>query len=240
MLNNQKGFALTVTLALLPVILAGFFIAGATIGFIQQDLGLKHACRSGGIAGQKQVSAILTRLLDLNPKARSLKNKYDSLQRQLALTPDPRHKAALMIRIGMVQAQRMALDLQQKTLLAQGHSELRLAHLKTQKNIARTFQTLSSSFLEIRHSRLFGKAPRLAVRPDFSDIAPTYSPVPAFSVAQALAHEWQYQVSLAKPYSYFLPGRFQFQKACAVTLKKEGQKWIPQITKAKFSLKSVW
>lgn len=240
MIKNQKGFALVITLSLLPALLAGFFLSWAAIAFIRQDLGIKYSCRAEGIAGQKKVAPLLEKLLALNSKAKKLKLKLNLAEAALAIAPDPASRTAAKAKVESIKLERQVLDMQQKGIILNSNALLSVAHTKTRLAIRGRVTKLSNTFLSLGHSSVNGRAPTLAVRPDYADTAPTYSPAPDFSTTQALAHEWHYSAQLAAPYSYFLPGNFEFRKACAVTLISEGKKWIPQITKARFSLKSVW
>lgn len=243
MIRNQKGFALVMTLALLPALIAGFFLAWAAIGYIQQDLALKFACRDQGISGQKNVSPLLEKLLKLNPEATKLKTKQTQLIQRIASATAAQQWIVVGIlskKLSQVEAQRLQLDIKQRGLIQESNRELVTAHNRGRSQIQSNLQDISSAFIRLKLKNIRGRSPQLAVRPDYPDVAPTYSTVFDFSTQQALAHEWHYSASVGRPFSYFLPGEFDFKKACAVSLKKELTKWSPQITKGNYSWKSVW
>lgn len=243
MIHNQKGFALVMTMALLPALIAGFFLAWAAIGFIQQDLALKHACREKGLSGQKNAGALLEKLLKLNPEAENLKRKQTRLKTQIAAAVATKNlplAASLRADLALVEALRLQLDIKQRGLIQESNRELATAHNRGRAQIEHNLHATSSVFLRLKLKSIRGRAPQLAVDPDYPDIAPTYSTVFDFSTQQALAHEWHYSAAVSTPFSYFLPGEFDFKKACAVSLKKELLKWSPQIIKGNFSWKSVW
>lgn len=242
MIQNQKGFALVMTMALLPLMIAGFFLVWGAIGFFQQDLAIKHACRQEGITGQNKTGPLLQKLLATNPEAKKLKIQLEEVDREIAFarTSNQAALAGLMIKRSVIQLKRVALDLKQKRLIQESNRELSRAHHRGRAEIRGRLQDTSSFFIAIQLKNLKGKPPRLAVRPDYSDIAPTYSPVPDFSHQQALAHEWHYTASVGAPFSNFLPGKFEFKKACAVTLQEDLSKWLPQIIKDNYSWRSVW
>ncbi|KYG66122.1 hypothetical protein AZI86_03395 [Bdellovibrio bacteriovorus] len=243
MIRNQKGFALVMTMALLPALIAGFFLAWAAVGFIQQDLALKHACRDQGITGQKNAGVLLERLLKLNPEAENLKRKQARLKVQIAAALAKGNfplAASLRSQLFLVDASRLQLDIKQRGLIHESNRALFTAHNRGRAQIQKNLQATSSVFLQLKLKNIRGSAPQLAVRPDYPDIAPTYSTVSNFSTQQALAHEWHYSAAVGTPFSYFLPGEFEFKKACAVSLKKELVKWSPQIIRGNFSWKSVW
>lgn len=242
MIRNEKGFALAMTMALLPFLIAGFFLAWASVGFVQQDLALKYACRSEGIAGQKKVAPNLAKLLKLNPDAKRLKEELVEIDREIefAIVHNQAALPGLSARRLVVEGKRLTLDIKQTKLIQESNRSLKSAHSLGRSEIQSNASSTSTSFINLKMGSISGKAPKLAVRPDYPDIAPTYSPTFDFANEQALAHEWQYTATIARPFSLFLPGQFNFKKACAVTLKKELTQWTPQIIKARFSLKSVW
>lgn len=243
MIRNQKGFALVMTLALLPVLIAGMLLAWAAVGFFQQDLALKHACRKQGLEGQRKVAPLLKKLLQLNPEARTLKERRDELRLKIAAATASGqvHMVELWkIELDIVEFRRLQLSLRQKNIITESNRLLQAAHNIGRRKIEDHAKETSNLFINLRLTQLNGHAPRLAVRPDYPDIAPTFSTVLDFSNQQALAHEWHYSATVGAPFSHFLPGKFEFHKACAVSLRKDLNAWSPQITKARYSWKSVW
>lgn len=242
-IRNQKGFALAICLALLPCLIAGMLLAFSLFGLVQNDLALKYQCRSEGLIGQKQVQPLLTGLLALNPLAEILKAAYLETVAELAAATaaaNPVGIAKATAQLNQIMAKRQTLDKQQKQLINQSNLLLKTNHFKTAVLLYKKGAQISNILMKVNLVSLNGKAPRLAVHPDSTDIAPTYSPVEDFETKQSLAHEWQYRASVRAPFSNFISGNFLFKKACAVTLTKEDSRWIPKITKGKFSLKSVW
>lgn len=244
-MKNQQGFAAILILALLPALISGFFMVAAMLGFLQLDLAMKHSCRQEGLSTQERVLPHLKKLLSLNPKSIKLKTQWMIAQAQLAAalaSGNPAGIAAAKSRLMQVKTMRQTLEIQQKQLIMQSNLQLHRGHAGTDMKLLSRARDLQHriGFLKIRASLLRETPPRLAVRPDSSDIAPTYSPKPDFESHQALAHRWQYEILLPSPLSKFLKGNFSFEKACAVTLTKGSTQWKTQITKGKFSLKSVW
>lgn len=243
MITNQKGFALAICLALLPCLIAGLLLTFSSLGFMQNDLALKYQCRSEGLAGQKKVAPLLTKLLALNTFAKMLKAQYLHAKIELGLAILSKNALAIrraVEKIRKITEKRETLDKQQKQLINQSNLTLRLNHAKTAGLIRKTGSQISNILLKTEFIGTPSPFPTLAVRPDSADIAPTYNPVADFEIRQALAHEWQYRTQVRSPFSNFIKGTFLFKKACAVTLTKDNSKWIPKITKGKFSLKSLW
>lgn len=242
-IKNQKGFALAICLALLPCLIAGLLLAFSSFNFVQNDLVLKYQCRTEGFNGQKKVAPLLNSLLALNPLSKTLKIQYWAAVAELAVAVASEnilaaHKA--QVKINQISEKRNALDKQQKRLISQSNLLLKINHFNTAASLQKTGARISNVLLKVNFFAIPGRAPTLAVHPDSTDIAPTYSPDDDFEIKQALAHEWHYGVQVRPPFSNFITGNFIFKKACAVTLIKEDSRWIPKITKAKFLLKSVW
>lgn len=242
-IRNNNGFALAICLALLPCLIAGILLAFSVFGFIQNDLSLKYQCRREGLNGQKQVEPLLSRLLALNTLAATLKVEYlEALAEFEAATAsnNPVAYTKAIVKIRKIVEKRETLDKRQKQIIKQSNLLLSTNHSKTAARLLKSGSRISNILLKADLFGLQGKAPTLAVHPDSTDIAPTYSPLDDFENKQSLAHEWQYRISVRPPFSNFIAGNFLFKKACAVTLTKEDSRWVPKITKAKFSLKSVW
>ncbi|KHD89145.1 MAG: hypothetical protein OM95_04785 [Bdellovibrio sp. ArHS] len=238
-MKNQKGFALILMLACLPVVVSGFLFLSAVFGFMQSDLAMKYQCRVQGQTGQRAVAPYLQKLLALNSTAKKLKIEELKAYAQLA-SFNPFLVAAAKARLLKVRIQKEQLDIKQKQLINQANIVLRDAFTKTRKELLKTQSSLSNLLFKVSHFSLQGQVPLLAVRPDYPDTAPTYSPDFEFAEKQSLAHEWQYTLSVRRPFSQFLSGEFQFHKACAVSLAEENSQWVPKIIRGKFSLKSVW
>lgn len=240
-MKNEKGFAVILLLACLPVLISGLLLLSSVFGFMQSDLAMKYQCRVHGQQGQKQVAPHLEKLLSLNVTARRLKIEEVAAYAKIAASAgNPPALAAAKARLIKIKNQKRLLDLKQKQLINQANMSLASSFLKTRKELTKNQESLSNILFISNGFHISGTRPTLAVRPDSSDIAPTYSPTPGFEEKQALAHEWQYTLAVRKPFSQFLEGRFQFRKACAVSLSEENATWVPKIIKGKFSLKSVW
>ena len=231
LLKRSDGFALAIMTALLPLLIGMTLLVFAVASFVQTDLEMKSICRSRGIAGQKQVAPLLERLLHLNPKAQQLHE--EKLQAQAAAESGSTTAIAWLAE---VEAQQEILEVEQQQLIQQsnlylqanstlGHKELSEKQAHIQNGLPLFSGSLTVATLA---------APELAVRPDYPDIAPSYSPLPDFEDKQRLEQKWQYSFSIIKPLQRFLSGRFEFMKTCAVSLHQENFKWIPKMKKDRF------
>lgn len=235
---NQKGFALAITMALLPVLLGLFLLLFAILGVNQFNLSTQQACREGGLRGQQNVSPLLQQLLALNPRAINLKIAEYQAQLRLASAislGNPPAIAAARTHLSAVQLQRKTLDLKQKQIIQQSNLLLVAAHNKTAASLRLALsQGLPTfNYLKIDSRQYVNSAPKLAVRPESSDMAPVYRTVENFDTQQALVHSWQYQLRVRSPFQNFLMADLKWSPSCAVTLKQDGFSWIPKIKKVK-------
>lgn len=240
---NNKGFALAVTMALLPALVGLGLFLFASLGIMQFNLKSQQICRMGGLQGQRRVAPLLKELLGLNPKAIKLKTDETLAQARLAAAifgGNPAAITAATARLEKIQAERRKLDSRQKTLIKESNRALYQQHRRTRGQVQRSLREGLSSFsyLKIESQLNSSSAPELAVRPDYSDVAPTYSTLEDFEEKQALAHSWQYRLRVRNSFQDFLDGDIRWSPSCSVTLKKEGMSWIPKIRKVKSSSKS--
>lgn len=244
MLKNQRGFAAILILSLLPVFIGGSFLVFTALGVLQTDLKLKHTCRQEGRKAQEKVLPRLESLLGLNPKSRKLQAerlRLELMMKAAVARGDVANATLLKAKLAIVEARQIELDLRQKQIINQSNLDLRRGHHNTTNLLTREAARSSVKTLlklKLRLSPL--PAPKLAVRPDSPDLAPTYSPAPDFETRQALAQQWHYDIAVQWPLMQKPALSFKFSKACAVSLRKESFKWKVVLSKAKFSLKSVW
>ena len=242
-IKNEKGFALALIMALLPIFVAGLVVMFCIVNITQTDLAVKYKCREEGLFAQKQVAPLLTSLFALNPLATALKAQLLATQAALAAAVAQQNwpvAAKHVKKIQEINKKRKELDIRQKQIIRQSNLILELNHFTTSLHLRQLLQSRANALMSLQLLGLSGKAPKLAVRPDDSDIAPTYSPKDNFTQEQALAHEWQYRLSVRRPYSHFVSNEFDFKKSCAVTLVKENSQWQPTVSKGKSSWKSAW
>lgn len=243
MKQSDRGFAMILFLSLLPILITGTLIAFALINTIQADLAMKYECRHGGIQGQKMVGPLLASLLKLNPRAVQLRAKKAQAIIEISTATISRNPVALSAatkKYLKVLKQQEDLDGLQKQIIKQANLILHSAREKTKFKLMTTSRSASNIFARFSLLSLVSKSVKLAVSPDISDIAPIYRLEKDFETAQSLAHEWHFQIKTMAPFSYFIPGTYNYKKACAVTLHKESSQWQSKIITGKYSLKSVW
>lgn len=236
--NRQHGFAIIFVLILSPIILSCTLAAYTAISFMMTNQEYTYTCRSRGIATQTRVSALLSQLIKLNPKATTLRTqkKLAEYRQSIAIkSGNPIAIATTTNQLMVIQAKIAALDLNQKQLIAVANIDLRKSQASTQWALQKITQNLpgigpfKSSLKLAPNSR-----PTLAVIPSDTDLAPNYNPHRDFENRQALVQKWQIQIKTQGFLRNFIPGAYTFQKSCSVTLTKDGNKWVSKIQKDRF------
>ncbi|HWU43775.1 MAG TPA: hypothetical protein VN132_10065 [Bdellovibrio sp.] len=225
LLANNKGFAVVMITALLPVLVGAVLVAWAIVAFIQIDLKMKFICRREGLHGQEQVAPLLTTLLAMNPAAYILRAELIEARIQAAAFPATiPHLLRVETLVRNFEAKQQELIRQSNLLLLRSHLSIELQLSQERHYITRAIPLFTGD-LTVHYTQ----APRLAVRPDSPAHPPAYIPVDNFTEAQALVQRWQYRLRVIKILQPFLQGDFTFEKACAVTLKQEDSIWVPQV-----------
>ncbi|WP_413575885.1 hypothetical protein ACLVWU_15985 [Bdellovibrio sp. HCB290] len=228
---NQKGFALALMVPLLPVILAFGLMSYMALGFMQLDQKFKYACRTGGLAGQEKAGKQIEALLKLNPQAQKLIDRLRQAELEQR-AGSPKAAAKILVITGL----QSILRIRQEQIILQGNLALQSA----QQNMAqklRQVRTEMSDYDSLYSSQtvIFSRlAPRLAVSPDSSDIAPTFRTLPDIENRQALVQNWQYHLRTPRHLRGFLNGDFSFKKSCSVTITEKGNSWLPKIQRDRF------
>lgn len=236
-LKNNKGFALALMMALLPVMLGTLMVTWVIASFIQTDLKMNYLCRNEGLSGQQQVAPLLKTLLAMNKRATQLQIEFTAAKAAFYAAPTPQTKAKLeevRFKVILFKAKQQELIRAANVLLQHSHISGQAKLWREQNAIKNVLPLLSGEFQVLPTN-----APTLAVRPTLPD-PPTYSPVEDFAHQQALEQRWQYRLTVKRPLQAFLSGDFRFEKSCAVTLKEGDLAWQPQIIKARSSSKSLW
>jgi len=238
-LRNNKGYALALMAALLPVLMGLLLLGSAVMITIKINQQYLYTCRSEGLRGQKIVGPHLKALMALNPVSVALRaKKYISRGKIIAALAAQNYialaKATADYNATLENLRK--LDAQQKQIIQQSNLVLRTAHQMAQTKLRKEgFANKSLGILESTFSMEFRQPPKLAVQPDDTDIAPTYSLEKDFENKQALAQKWQYTLRVVRPLRRLLSGTFQFEKSCAITLKEENHTWQPKVKKDKSS-----
>lgn len=245
-LRNQKGFALTIILALLPVLIGGMLVVLFAMNYMKMNARHLYLCRSAHLEDQKQVAALLQQLLDLNPKAKDLREKRRLAEEALdAAMSSGQPYAIAVAQAGktLVIGMQTVLDLQQRQLIGNSNRLLYQGHSSMQQQLRQTIKKDLASlkpFIKSSFELKSNSPPQLAVRPDKPDLAPVYNTYPDIEERQALAHQWQYSLDVAGFLETFLHGKQSFEKNCAVTVAKQGKKWNAKIHRVRSWSKWAW
>ena len=219
----KKGFISVVTLLSLPVGLSCLMVFTSLIFGIRNHDGAQRVCLQYTLQAQEQMKSSLTSLLRLNPIAKRLRKKQRQLELKLmqaVLTVNVVQAASLKVKIKIIKGKRIALDLQQKNILAQ-------AKLRMEINF-NSFRTHLRRFHPQRITKAHPQPFPLAVkaRPRGS-MAPTYHPVKNFSQLQAVVFSWQMPLYLNLP-NWIKKMFFRSELSsyhCSATIKKRRGKW---------------
>ncbi len=228
--KSQKGFLMVMLLPLLALMMTGI------LGFSLLSLGIKNIssaqkfCILTGLAGQRELKAVLERLLALNKTVVSLHRKRQALQKayEAAVSTGLLHAAAaLRKKIMFLKIKQKALALKQRRLLKSGA----LAKKKTLQKLRQRLRGIKAK--NIREDTFYKKA--LAVlRKRLGPHAETYRPMPDFPNRQKTVFSWDMGL--------FFPilrvedfGQSEIQRparySCAATLEKgAGQIWRTRLS----------
>lgn len=245
-LRDNRGFAMTLIMALLPALLGVLCLVFLGLAFVQFEMRENYLCRNQQLKTQNQVGPLLEALLELNPQAVELQTEYEAAQAELAAataSADPAGIAEASSELALIMSEKVALATQQQALIEQSNTLLEAGSAQTQRALSdqgRTFLEGLRPFLQNDFHMVPKTPPVLAVRPATTDIAPPYELVPDFENQQALVQEWQYRLRVGGPFAAFLRGQSQFDKNCAVTLRQQEEHWVAQILRDKYSSKSAW
>jgi len=172
----------------------------ANLEFVQR----KNFCRYSLFSIQKETSKNINKLIDLNPKASSLRIKIKSTKLALAAataTLSPQVIALLKIRLKYLNYKKISLAAKQKFYLSRIHLYKESSLLKMRSLFLSKFN--SKKLLHIKDHRLkFLKSPLLSVIPNYNVIG------------------------LNKINAYWSK---KTNQGCSTQLKKKGGIWVPQL-----------
>lgn len=229
---NQRGFALTALLILMPALLAVLAVISAAYLALADDAKTRHECRVELLRAQTQIAEDLRDLMALNPEASALRSE---LQAALAGGPEMAPEVATL------EAQQMLLAARQEALIARatahaaGSPELALARVSA----AHTGQSarLRRSDPSFHGSTRPATFDVIATPP--GSLTPNYEPSPMFSQRLEMKVSWGYQLASFLPrWLIRLLGepRLETNAECTATLEKEGTRWQAKLKRAKPSL----
>lgn len=237
-LLNENGYAMAIMAALLPVLMGLLLLSSAVLIIIKTDQQYQHTCRLEGTLGQYKVAPHLKALLALNPVSKVLRAKKTIAMAKIVAATASQNYVALAkatAEYNLAIQNLRKLDAGQKELIRQSNLALFRSHIATRFNLHRQgVQNIHLGILEGHFSMNSPPPPKLAVRPDDADLAPTYSPEKDFENKQALVQKWQYTLQIIPPLHRLVDGKFKFEKSCAITLREENHTWEPKVKRGKY------
>lgn len=238
-LKSAKGFALTLLLALLPLLLTALLGAAALTPLLSKLTLAEDQCRKGTLNAQSVLLTSLSRLLKLsevNEKLYQLEMKAVKLVKSSALNPAAL-KAALAL-LNSIRKSQQALNLAQSTLIATGEMRAGALMARTALQLSRSQRYLGQSYLA---SAFLSSATKLHVdkiRKGSSDI---YQVSANFEKAQEVSGEWDMN---PMPHfeswtTKFIPPMDRIHIRCTAGVQRKGaQSWEPVVIEVRRSLKS--
>ncbi|OQW49038.1 MAG: hypothetical protein A4S09_12765 [Proteobacteria bacterium SG_bin7] len=211
---NQQGsvsyFVLVPSLVMILTIVAAIALLIFTFRKNQRT------CRTISLDAQAIQGEALNKILNLNMKARMLRQKETAIKAaMLAGTISPPSLAKLYVALRLVQTSRRALDVQQRSIIYAAN--------------IRATQIANSS------NTLPRKVIRLRVQPvNKSELAPEYKVDANFEKAQSLNYSYRLSMKDILPgwlLNFFIEVK-DLQMKCGATLKKKEDKWLPVLSAA--------
>ena len=224
--RNENGFTFLTFVGLMPAIFLSALILLSSYHLISKYAEAQSTCRSHVMEAQKSLGEKLTKLMDLNPKARSLRLEDARLKSAIALALVTSPPAAIPLK--------KLLDI---NLFRQGvlRGEQEMIIMNATREAREIMSQLRSNLKNSYHSSVSLK---IFKNPIFA-IAPDHLPVPFFTELQAIKVNWKINMSDLFSRDFL----FHFQKTgylkeikgtCAATLIKRGDVWNPKLHQAKF------
>lgn len=238
-MHQQNGSIVICLLTLLAVIMPLCFVVITMSAVLSLDQQMKKICRDQLIQAEQASSLTLEALFKLNPSAKLLRSQKQQTERRLAVAMASANKpliAQLLLELKRIHAQRVTLDQVQKHFLQKqtfsNQTAVQLVQIRLKKFLQ---QNIRDIFFRQNIQVIKTKSVGLAVRPDFSDIAPVYETMPNFEEKQTLSVSWKWGLQAVQP--SLQKYRLNFSRECSVTLTKRMMKWNPLLKTDKFLLK---
>ncbi len=231
----RNGFLLVNLCILLPVLISMLGGLSFILTFLKLEYAVKNQCRVKSLNLEDAISQNIESLFSLNPEATRLRLELEiaksNYQTALATRLPPLIAIALM-KLQRVQADQIALDVNQKRLIKNADVQIQIALNKTERDINRTLTFTKMAirpFYELKFNSFSFPSPGLSVRPNDFQIAPTYSLSLDFERNQTIRHVWNFEL---KPLSWlknFGQKTQSFRETCAATLKSTLYGRIPTL-----------
>ncbi len=237
-MKSDRGFVTIAFLSIFPLLVIAGFATLLYYSILKSDLTILNICRAQQLQIHNQVGLDLKKLLKMNPTAIKLRasEKLAEQQLQLAIASgNPYLIAAAETRLAYIKGLRLKLAFRQNTTIQSANTKLRMATPQIANLIKQGWYKQMSALspwitnhIDIERPQI----PTLAVRPDISDIAPAYEPLPHFEDLQSWVHSWQLQLEIKK-----LQFHGRLKRSCSTSLYQKESEWVSRLKVDKFSSK---
>jgi len=241
-LRRQNGFASTIFLSILPVLLAGLFFLLFSQYYLKNWMQSLHICRTKLLETQASVGKTLEKLMALNSEARALRIALQVAYAELATgiaTENPGLIAKATRDIARIKRLQKNLDLLQKSHIWAGNTEMLSGIQKVARNLRTQDQWNRAhlpDFFTFRIHRIMTFPKVLAVKPDRPEIAPVYELQNDFTHEQSLNVSWisEFQTqSKNRETLRWLSNHHNIKQSCSASLKSEGRSFPPTLSEDK-------
>lgn len=237
-LGNNGGQTLVTWLVLMSLILLVTISVGSAMTLIQNRMQAISVCRMESLRAQSEVEPMIKKLFSLNPEAKLLRLLMIAAKARLVAAVahfNAPMAAQARYDIARIRERQKALDRTQKILVQTANITLHRGTFSTYSKLKATFQEIKArgvGWADIEFNLRNPRIPKLAVKPEDHNLAPSYITRKNFEKQQATSQFWTQ--------TYRIKGLFKFthqsQSQCHATL--EENTWVPKIRKDK--LYSRW
>lgn len=224
---NNDGFTLIgISFLILPLFLACMVVIGS-FHLIERYTSLQKTCRTHVLSAQKSLGKKLMDLMDLNPKAQSLRAEETTLLKAIAiaLATNPPSAIPFQKLLEINHIRQAILRGQQEKIISTATMDAR-----------KIMETLYSDFPKQTHFKYSDIFLKVYKKPP-SAIAPDHLPLPFFTDLQTIQVKWEIPTANFIPnflLKLFPKGPQQVKGKCAGTLIKKGNIWNPKLHQARF------
>ncbi|MGZ5279960.1 MAG: hypothetical protein ACXWC9_08460 [Pseudobdellovibrionaceae bacterium] len=239
-LRKQNGFASTIFLSILPVLLAGLFFLLFSQYYLKNWMQSLHICRTELLETQSSVGKTLEKLMALNAEARALRVALQAAFAEFATgiaTSNPALIAKANRDIAQIKRLQKKLDVIQKSYIWDSNAKMLSGIQKVARSLRSQDQWNQAHLPDLfsfRIHRIKTSPKVLAVKPDRPEIAPVYELQNDFTDQQSLNVSWTSEFQTrSKETIRWLSNHHHFKQSCSASLKEKGRSFPPTLSEDK-------
>jgi hypothetical protein len=222
-MNNERGIAAVILLALMPLLIAAGTLVAVGFLLLRVDGKTRHICRNESLAAQEIAADRLNQLLALNPQAQKLRLQREIAEDEVAITVPPA-KAVAEAKLALIVAQQLIFGAKQNILYTEGkHASSLRPHtigslIQNELYTAQILHGDTSSRLAFHTNIRLGSFD--LERKPADSLTPDFNPSSSFAKNQLMVIKWQFELKAIIPKwtAAALPGRYSFSGICSANL----------------------